>query len=182
MKFEETYIKGLFVIEPNVFCDKRGWFMESYNFEIFKRNKIEIVFIQDNHSNSINKGVLRGLHFQNNPQAQTKLIRCTIGSIWDVAVDLRQSSATFLRWFSIELSSDNHKMLLIPKGFAHGFMTLVDNCEVQYKVDAFYDKAFDRSIRYDDPQIDIKWPKIGPIISDKDQNAPLLKDSDVNFQ
>ena len=181
MRFIKTDIKDLIVIEPNVFGDNRGWFSETYNSEDFKKNGIDLVFIQDNHSFSTEKGVLRGLHFQNNPKAQTKLVRCTKGSIWDVAVDLRKSSSTYLKWFGTELTAENHKMLLVPKGFAHGFITLEDNCEVQYKVDNIYDKPSDRSIMYNDPEIGIVWPKIDLVLSDKDKNAPLLKDSDVNF-
>lgn len=181
MKFINTDIRDLIVIEPNVFGDNRGWFSESYNEAVFKNNDIDIKFIQDNHSFSAEKGVLRGLHFQNNPHAQSKLVRCTRGRIWDVAVDLRKNSPTYLKWFGVELSSENHKMLLVPKGFAHGFVTLEDNCEVQYKVDSLYDKSSDRSIKYDDPAIGVKWPINDVILSDKDKNAPLLKDSDVNF-
>lgn len=181
MRFIQTKIKDLIVIEPNVFGDSRGWFSESYNYEVFKQNNLIINFIQDNHSYSSNKGVLRGLHFQNNPCAQTKLVRCTNGRIWDVAVDLRKSSETYLEWFGVELTDENHKMLLIPQGFAHGFITLEDDCEVQYKVDNFYNKSLDRSIRYNDPHINIKWPKFKIILSDKDRIAPLLEDSDVNF-
>lgn len=182
MKFIKTEIKDLIVIEPNIFGDHRGWFSESYNSEVFKQNDIDIVFIQDNHSFSAQKGVLRGLHFQNEPKAQTKLVRCTKGRIWDVAVDLRKSSPTYLKWFGIELTADNHKMLLVPQGFGHGFVTLEDNTEVQYKVDNLYDKPSDRSIKYDDPTIGIKWPLSEVILSDKDKLAPLLKDSDVNFK
>lgn len=181
MKFIKTDIKDLLVIEPNVFGDNRGWFSESYNYDIFIQNGIDNVFIQDNHSFSEQKGILRGLHFQNNPKAQTKLVRCTKGRIWDVAVDLRKSSPTYLKWFGIELTEENHKMLLVPKGFAHGFITLEDNSEVQYKVDNIYDKPSDRSIMYNDLEIGIRWPKVEVVLSDKDKYAPLLKDSDVNF-
>lgn len=181
MKFVQTDINDLIVIEPPVFGDSRGWFSESYNQKLFKNNNINIDFVQDNHSFSAQKGVLRGLHFQNDPFAQTKLVRCTKGKIWDVAVDLRKSSSTYLQWYGLELSADNHKMLLVPQGFAHGFITLEDNSEVQYKVDNHYDKFSDRSIKFDDPQIGIKWPQLDVILSDKDKNAPLLKDSDVNF-
>lgn len=169
------------IIVPEVFGDNRGWFSESYNKEVFKQNDIQLNFIQDNHSYSSKKGVLRGLHFQNNPYAQTKLVRCTKGRIWDVAVDLRKSSPTYLKWFGIELTSNNHKMLLIPQGFAHGFVTLESDCEVQYKVDNIYDKLSDRSIKFDDPQFKISWPNMDFILSEKDKNAPLLKSSDVNF-
>jgi len=181
MKFIKNEINDLLVIEPNVFRDQRGWFSESYNQDVFNENELDIIFVQDNHSFSAQKGVLRGLHFQNNPNAQTKLVRCTKGSIWDVAVDLRKSSSTYLKWFGIELSAENHLMLLIPQGFAHGFVTLEDNCEVQYKVDKTFEKHSDRSIKYDDPQIGIKWPVFKVLLSEKDLNAKLLKDSDVNF-
>jgi dTDP-4-dehydrorhamnose 3,5-epimerase len=181
MKFFETPIKDLIIIKIDVFGDHRGWFSESYNYKKFIQNGINIRFIQDNHSFSSQKGVLRGLHFQNNPKAQTKLVRCTKGRIWDVAVDLRKTSTTYLKWFSIELTDENKKMLLLPQGFAHGFITLEDNCEVQYKVDNLYDKTLDRSIKYDDSQIGIEWPNIDIILSEKDKKAPFLIDSDVNF-
>ena len=181
MKFIQTEIKDLIIIEPNVFGDSRGWFSETYNKCVFEKNSISIEFVQDNHSYSAQKGVLRGLHFQNNPCAQTKLVRCTKGKIWDVAVDLRKSSPTYLKWFGLELSAENRKMLLVPQGFAHGFVTLENHSEVQYKVDNIYDKLSDRSIQYNDPQIGILWPILDVILSDKDLKAPLLKDSDVNF-
>lgn len=181
MEFIKTDIQDLLIIEPNVFGDHRGWFSESYNRSVFIQNGIDNVFVQDNHSFSSQKGVLRGLHFQNAPKAQTKLIRCTKGSIWDVAVDLRKSSSTYLKWFGVKLTAENHRMILIPQGFAHGFITLEDCCEVQYKVDNLYDLSLDRSIKYDDPQIGIDWPEMDLVISDKDKKAPLLKDSDVNF-
>ena len=182
MKIIQTDINDLIVINPKVFSDYRGWFIESYNKKVYHDNGIDIEFNQDNHSLSKEKGVLRGLHFQNDPHAQTKLVRCTRGKIWDVAVDLRKSSSTYLRWFGIELTPDNHKILLIPQGFAHGFITLEENSEVQYKVDNYYDPNADRSIKYNDPDIGIQWPLKEIILSDKDQNAPLLKNSDVNFK
>ena len=181
MKFIKTDVNNLLIIEPIVIGDNRGWFTESYNQEIFHQNELNFNFIQDNHSYSVNKGVLRGLHFQNTPHDQTKLVRCTRGRIWDVAVDLRKSSPTYLKWFGLELSAKNHQMLLIPKGFAHGFITLEEDCEVQYKVDKVYNKASDRSIKYNDPNINIIWPFMDVLLSEKDKNAPLLKDSDVNF-
>jgi len=182
MTIIKTEIKGILIIEPQVFSDDRGWFSESYNEKKFHEKGIHIQFKQDNHSLSKLKGVLRGLHFQNNPYPQTKLVRCTKGKIWDVAVDLRKSSSTYLKWFGIELSEYNHKMLFIPCGFAHGFLTLEDNTEVQYKVDNFYNASLDRSIHYNDPQINIDWPIIEMTLSEKDKNALLLKDSDVNFK
>jgi dTDP-4-dehydrorhamnose 3,5-epimerase len=182
MEVMKTFIDDLVVIKPIVHQDDRGWFIESYNYEKFEKQNLKISFLQDNHSLSLSKGVLRGLHFQNNPKPQTKLVRCTQGKIYDVAVDLRKSSPTYQKWFGIELSNDNHLMLLIPQGFAHGFLTLDDNCEVQYKVDNFYDKSLDRSIHYKDPILGINWPLTDVILSDKDLNAPLLKDSDFNFK
>jgi dTDP-4-dehydrorhamnose 3,5-epimerase len=183
MKFIQTKIPDLLIVEPTVYGDSRGWFTESFNQNVFQQSGLNLVFVQDNHSYSAQAGVLRGLHCQLSPKAQTKLVRCTRGKIWDVAVDLRKSSPTYLKWFGIELTSDNHQMLLVPKGFAHGFVTLVSDCEVQYKVDQVYDKGTDRSILYNDPQIDIQWPThLSFILSAKDEAAKLLKDSDVHFE
>ena len=181
MTIVKTFIEDLLVFEPDVFEDDRGWFMETYSFNKLKEYGIETNFVQDNHSFSKNKGVLRGLHFQNNPHAQTKLFRCSRGLIQDVAVDLRKGSPTYKKWFSIELSSSNKKLLFIPKGFAHGFLTLCDDVEVQYKVDEFYNKEHDRSIRYNDDEINIEWLLKNPVLSNKDKRAPFLRDSDINF-
>jgi dTDP-4-dehydrorhamnose 3,5-epimerase len=155
---------------------------QTYNEKSFNDHGIMMRFVQDNHSYSTQKGVLRGLHFQNQPYPQTKLVRCVKGKIWDVAVDLRRSSSTYLKWIGIELSEDNHKMFFIPHGFAHGFITLEENTEVQYKVDNFYNKSLDRSIYYADSKLNINWKLTNVILSDKDKNAPLLKDSDINFK
>jgi dTDP-4-dehydrorhamnose 3,5-epimerase len=182
MKIIKTKIIDLLVIEPKVFGDQRGWFAETYNYKAFKENGVDIEFIQDNHSFSKQKGVLRGLHFQNEPYSQTKLVRCTRGKIWDVAVDLRKSSPTYLKWFGLELTPENHKMLLVPQGFAHGFITLEEDSEVQYKVDNFYNFESDRSIKYNDLDVNIIWPLEEVILSEKDLKAPSLKDSDVNFK
>ena len=181
MNIIKTEIKEVFIIEPKVFGDYRGWFTETYSKERFKEIGFDIDFVQDNHSFSALKGTIRGLHFQLNPKAQTKLVRCTKGEMLDVVVDLRKNSSTYKKWIAIELSDENKKQLLIPKGFAHGFLTLTDNVEVQYKVDEYYVPEFDRSIKFDDPQIGIKWEIDNPILSEKDIKAPLLKDSDVNF-
>jgi dTDP-4-dehydrorhamnose 3,5-epimerase len=177
----KTELEGVYILEPKVFVDNRGWFMETFSYKIFKELGLEINFVQDNHSYTKLKGTLRGLHFQNNPMAQTKLVRCTRGKILDVVVDLRKGSPTYKRWISVELSEESKRLLLIPKGFAHGFLTLTDDVEVQYKVDQYYSKEHDRSIRFDDPEIGIKWGIENPILSDKDKNAPFLKDSDCNF-
>lgn len=182
MNIIKTEIVGLIIIEPKIFGDHRGWFTETYSKEKFKEFVAEIDFIQDNHSFSAQKGTLRGLHFQLNPKAQTKLIRCTKGKILDIAVDLREGSPTYKKWFKIELTEDNKKQLLIPKGFAHGFLTLTDDVEVQYKVDEYYSSEYDRSIRFDDPEIGVVWGVYNPILSDKDLNAPFLKESDINFK
>lgn len=181
MKIIPTKIKEILIIEPDVFLDNRGWFFESYNKKKLKELGIDVDFIQDNHSFSTQKGTIRGLHFQNNPYSQSKLIRCTKGSILDIAVDLRKDSPTYKQWVSIELTSENKKQLFIPKGFAHGFLSLIDNAEIEYKVDNYYNIEFDRSINFNDPEIKIEWNENNPILSKKDKLAPFLKDSDVNF-
>ena len=181
MKVIGTDFQGLLVIEPEVFRDERGWFTESYVKSKMTESGIDFDFVQDNHSYSARRGTLRGIHFQINPRAQTKLIRCTRGAIMDTVVDLRKGSDTYLKWFSIELSADNKKQLLIPKGFGHAFLTLTDDVEVQYKVDDFYSSIHDRSVRFDDPELGIEWGIDEPILSPKDRDAPYLKDSDVNF-
>lgn len=180
MKIIKTNLNDAYIIEPDVYGDTRGWFMETYT-----KNKLKeitnVEFIQDNQSYSDKKGILRGLHFQINPHSQTKLIRCTRGKIFDVIVDLRKDSLTYLKWIKIELSEENKKQLFIPKGFAHGFITLTDNVEVQYKVDDYFYKEYDRSIKYNDPLFEIDWGIEDPQLSEKDREAPLYKDSDVNF-
>lgn len=181
MHITETEIKDVKIVEPDVFGDNRGWFMESYSYKKYKDLGIDVEFIQDNRSRTEKKGTLRGLHFQTAPMAQSKLLCCTKGAIMDVAVDLRRNSPTYLKWISVELTEDNKKQIFIPKGFAHGFVTLTDNVEVMYKVDEYYAPENDRSIRFDDPQINVMWGVDDPILSAKDKNAPLLKDSDVNF-
>lgn len=181
MKIDKTKLEGVLIITPNVFGDHRGWFSETYNKEKFNASGIHYDFIQDNHSLSSQMGTLRGIHFQQNPKAQTKLVRCTRGKILDVAVDLRKDSPTYKEWVAVELSQDNHKQLLVPKGFGHAFFTLTNDVEVQYKVDELYSPENDRSIRWNDPELNIEWPEITPVLSEKDEKAPLLKDSDFNF-
>lgn len=182
MKIIKSKLDGVIVIEPKMYGDHRGWFMETYNKEVLSSSGIEYDFIQDNQSFSANKGTLRGLHYQLKPKAQTKLVRCTQGSIFDVAVDIRKGSSTYGEWFGIELSAENKKQLLVPKGFAHGFMTLTDEVEVQYKVDQLYSPEHDRGIIWNDPEIGIVWPiDITPVLSAKDETAPLLKESENNF-
>lgn len=181
MKITKTKFKGLFIIETDVYGDNRGWFTESYTKNKFADQGIDVEFVQDNHSYSAQKGTLRGIHFQTNPMAQTKMIRCTRGAIIDTVVDLRKGSNTYKQWYSIELSAENKKQLYIPVGFGHAFLTITDDVEVQYKVDQYYSKECDRSIKFNDPEIGIDWGIENPVLSQKDLSAPFLKDSDVNF-
>lgn len=182
MNVVETCLSEVKIIKPKVFGDHRGWFMETYNNAVLKEAGIEISFVQDNQSFSAAKGTLRGLHFQLKPKAQTKLIRCTNGAIFDVAVDIRKGSPTYGKWVGIELSAYNKKQLFIPKGFAHGFITLTDQAEVQYKVDELYDPEYDRGIIWNDPAIGIEWPMdVPPILSKKDKNTPMLSEIENNF-
>jgi dTDP-4-dehydrorhamnose 3,5-epimerase len=181
LKAYNTQVKGAVVVEPDVFGDNRGWFMESYSKKKMAEIGIEVEFIQDNRSFSAEKGTLRGLHCQTNPASQSKLLTCTRGEIMDVAVDIRKGSPTYMKWASVILSGDNKKSFFIPKGCLHGFVTLTDDVEVMYKVDEFYSPANDRSIRFDDPDIGVEWGITEPILSKKDISAPLLKDSDVEF-
>jgi len=178
--FEKCEIEGLILVKPKVFGDDRGFFLESYKKSDFIQIGIAEEFIQDNHSKSV-KGVLRGLHFQNEPFAQGKLVRCVRGSIFDVAVDIRKKSPTFGKWFATFLTEENKNMLWIPKGFAHGFLTLSKTAEIIYKVSGSeYSPSHDAGIRWDDPFINISWPlaEYGidkPILSTKDEKLPFLK-------
>jgi dTDP-4-dehydrorhamnose reductase/dTDP-4-dehydrorhamnose 3,5-epimerase len=181
MKVTKTQFKGLLIVETDVHGDHRGWFTETYTKSKFMDQGIDVDFVQDNQSHSAQRGTLRGVHFQINPKAQNKLIRCIKGAIIDTVVDLRKGSDTYNKWFSIELSAENKKQLFIPKGFGHAFLTITDDVEVQYKVDEYYSKEHDRSIRYDDSDIGIQWGIEEPILSEKDLNAPFLSDSDINF-
>lgn len=176
--FTKTDLPEVILIESRVFPDDRGFFLEYYKQSEFIKNGIAGAFVQDNHSQST-KGVLRGLHYQLDPSAQGKLVRCIRGEIWDVTVDIRQSSSTFSHWVGYHLSADNKRMLYIPPGFAHGFITLSEFAEITYKVTAEYDSAADRGVRWDDPQIAIKWPLAEVLVSAKDESAPLLKDAEV---
>ncbi|WP_163329001.1 dTDP-4-dehydrorhamnose 3,5-epimerase [Desulfurobacterium thermolithotrophum] len=181
-EFIRTEIPEVIIVEPKVFGDERGFFMETYKKSDFVKVGIDTDFVQDNHSKSI-KGVLRGLHYQLEPKAQGKLVRCVKGKIFDVAVDIRKESPTFGKWVGMELSEENKLMLWIPKGFAHGFLTLSEEAEIIYKVSGGeYSPEHDRSIRWNDPDIGIKWPLDGePILSEKDRMAPFLKDAEMNF-
>lgn len=181
MDIIKTSIQDLYIIQPQVFGDSRGWFTESWSKKAFEEAGLYYDFVQDNHSFSANKGVLRGLHYQKGEAAQAKLVRCTRGAVLDVVVDMRKGSPTYMKWEAVELSCQNHRQLLIPRGFLHGFLTLTDNVEFQYKVDNYYNQEADRSIRWDDPEINIEWGVKDPILSDKDKNAPFLRDSDIDF-
>lgn len=181
MTLIETAVNGVFEIEPKVFGDNRGWFYESYSKEKFEKLGIIAEFVQDNRSFSAQKGTLRGLHCQTNPKAQSKLITCLKGAILDVAVDIRKGSPTYMKWVAVELNEENKKMLFVPKGCLHGFVTLTENVEVSYKVDEFYSPENDRSICFCDPEIGVEWGIENPVLSEKDKKAPLLKDSDVAF-
>ncbi|UKS31258.1 dTDP-4-dehydrorhamnose 3,5-epimerase [Paenibacillus sp. HWE-109] len=181
MKVIPTKLDGLLIVEPDVYGDHRGFFMESYHRLKMAEQGIDIAFVQDNHSLSKDVGVLRGLHYQLNPRAQTKLIRVVSGAIYDVAVDIRKSSATFGQWIGVVLSEENKRQLLVPQGFAHGFCTIQPQTQVLYKVDEYYSPENDRGILWSDPAIGIDWPTSHPILSDKDGKHPLLKDADINF-
>jgi dTDP-4-dehydrorhamnose 3,5-epimerase len=181
MKIIELELPGVLLLEPKYFEDFRGYYSETYSARTLKEYGIETVFVQDNHSFSLKKGTIRGIHFQNEPKPQTKLVRCTRGRIMDFAVDLRRRSPNYKKWVGVELSAENRKQIWIPRGFGHGFVTLEDNCEVQYKVDEFYYPEFDRAIAWHDPEIGISLGLNNPIVSKKDIDAPLLCDSDINF-
>ncbi|KWX77317.1 dTDP-4-dehydrorhamnose 3,5-epimerase [Paenibacillus riograndensis] len=182
MNVTSLKLEGAKVLEPVVHGDNRGFFMESYNEDIMHKLGVNYKFIQDNQSLSAEVGVLRGLHYQLNPKAQTKLIRVLSGVIYDVIVDIRRSSPTFGQWVGVILSEHNKRQLLVPKGFAHGFCTLVPNTQVLYKVDEYYSPENDRGILWSDPALGIDWPTSAPVLSDKDQRHPLLKDAELNFE
>ena len=178
--FTETQLKDVFIIEPTVFGDHRGYFMETYNYHDFKEAGFNYQFVQDNQSSS-KKGVLRGLHFQKNfPQA--KLVRVIKGEVFDVAVDLRKDSETYGKWVGVLLTEENKKQLLIPRGFAHGFLVVSDYAEFAYKCDEVYHPEDEGGIIFNDPDIGIKWPNVGEVLlSDKDKKNPTLLDSKVSF-
>ena len=181
MKVIETEIKDLYMIEPQVFGDNRGWFMESWSQKKMEEKGLFYNFVQDSHSFSEKKGTLRGLHFQKGSSSQAKLVRCVKGAVLDVAVDLRKNSKTYKKWVGCILSEENKKQFLIPRGFAHGFLTLTDNVEFVYKADNYYDPQADRNIIWNDEEINVDWGIENPILSEKDKKAPKLSESDVDF-
>jgi len=174
-------LSGVKLLEPKVFGDFRGWYSETYSTRTMQQFGLDMIFVQDNHAYTIKKGTIRGIHFQNNPLAQTKLIRCTSGNVLDIVVDLRKGSPTYKQWLKVLLEAGKHQQLLIPAGFGHGYLTLTDNTEILYKVDALYSPELDRAIAWNDPDIAIDWGIEDPILSEKDRNASFLKNSDVNF-
>ena len=180
MEIIETNLKGLLVIKPKVFEDERGYFFESYNYQLFKQAGLDFNFVQDNQSLS-QTGVLRGLHFQNNPNAQGKLVRVIAGSVFDVAVDIRKKSPTYGQWFGLELTEQNKWMMYIPEGFAHGFATLQDFTVFSYKCTNFYNKASEDCIFWNDSDLAINWPIENPILSDKDLLGKHMKDFNSLF-
>ena len=178
----DTALPGVCIVEPKAFGDHRGYFMETYNQQAFADIGITNVFVQDNQSFTAAKGTLRGIHFQNAPMAQAKLVRVMTGSVLDVAVDLRRGSPTYRQWVAVELSADNRRMLFIPRGFGHGFVTLTDDVTFCYKVDNLYSRECDRGIRYNDSTIGVDWGTVhDELLSPKDTSSPLLDDSDCNF-
>jgi len=182
MKVIETKLPGVRILEPQVFGDARGWFMESWSQKKMEDAGIHVDFVQDNHSFSAERGTLRGLHYQLNPMAQAKLLRVSRGAVFDVAVDIRCGSPTYAQWIGIELSAENYRQLFIPRGFAHGFITLTDNVEVQYKADNLYAPDCDGNIRWDDPAIGVAWPFTPVVLSEKDAIAPSLAErTELNF-
>ena len=176
MKLIETDIPGPLIIEPRVFGDERGFFMETWNDQAFRDAGLDLKWVQDNHSHS-QKGVLRGLHFQN-PGAQGKLVRVARGAVFDVAVDLRRSSPNFGKWVGVELTAENKRMFWVPEGFAHGFLTLTDNTDFMYKCTAPYAPQSEHTLAWDDPAVGVEWPvdDLDPIISEKDADGQSLAD------
>jgi len=181
MEFIKTTLKDAYIIKPQIFGDNRGFFLESYSKKKFEKEGIGAEFVQDNHSRSEKKGTLRGLHFQLPPYTQAKLIRVVSGKILDVIVDLRRDSETFRKWEAFELSAENFQILFVPKGFAHGFMTLEDDTEVLYKADNFYKPESEGGIAWNDPDLKINWPLENPILSERDGKWPNLKNLDNPF-
>jgi dTDP-4-dehydrorhamnose 3,5-epimerase len=181
VRFIETSIPGVMVIEPKVFGDERGFFLESYSRTVFAEHGIDTEFVQDNHSLSARKGVVRGLHFQTPPATQAKLLRVTAGAVWDVVADLRKGSATYGTWEGFELTAANKRMIFVPRGLAHGFCTLEPGTEVMYKVDNPYSPEHDGGIRWNDPDLAVRWPVEEPVLSAKDRVLPVLADYDSPF-
>jgi len=178
--FKKLKIPDVILVEPKTFPDDRGFFRESYKESEFIKNGINTKFVQDNYSHS-SKGTLRGLHYQKDPKAQAKLVTAIKGEIFDVAVDIRKNSPTYGQWVGETLSEQNHNLLYVPQGFAHGFCVLSDQADVIYKVNNEYSPADDRGMLWNDHDVNVKWPIQNPVLSEKDQKQPLLKDADNDF-
>ncbi len=176
MEIKERKLKGVFEIQLKPIEDSRGFFMRAYDLKLFNELGLNKVWMQENQSRSTQKGIIRGLHFQLPPAAETKLVRCIRGAVLDVFVDLRKGSSTFGKWDAIELSEENKKMIYIPRGFAHGFCTLTELSEVYYKVDNFYAKELERGLLWNDPDIGIDWPVSNPVLSEKDKQNMKLRE------
>jgi dTDP-4-dehydrorhamnose 3,5-epimerase len=181
MRLTRTKLEGVVILEPEVFGDYRGFFMESWSRAKLEALGLHYDFVQDNHSKSSVKGTLRGIHFQRGEKAQAKLVRCVRGAVLDVAVDLRAASPTYKQWVAVELSEENKKQLLIPRGFGHGFVTLTDDVEFLYKADNYYAPEADGGIRWNDPEIGVEWGVSAPILSAKDESNPFLREVEPLF-
>ena len=181
MKVIKTELEGVLILEPDVHGDHRGFFLESWSRRNMEKAGLFYDFVQDNHSLSTQKGTLRGIHFQRGDTAQAKLVRCVRGAVLDVVVDLRPASPTYKKWAAVELSEENKKQFLIPRGFGHAFLTLTDNVEFLYKADNYYAPEAEAGIRWNDPEIGIDWPVTTPVLSRKDADAPFLKDVDTGY-
>ena len=181
MQIDPTALADVLILTPRRFGDARGWFSETWNANRMRDAGLDLPWVQDNHSFSATPGTLRGLHYQSPPRAQDKLVRCSRGAIFDVAVDFRAGSPTFAHWVGVELTPENGRQLFVPQGFLHGFVTLQPETEVQYKCTDLYSPDHDCAVRWDDPDIGIDWGTSTPILSAKDQSAPLLRDQPSPF-
>jgi dTDP-4-dehydrorhamnose 3,5-epimerase len=175
MKFEETKLKGLYIIELEPKIDERGYLVRAFCEEELRKNGLQFTIVQTNQTLTKKKGTIRGMHFQKPPRAEDKIVQCLKGIIFDVVIDLRENSSTYGQWVAEELTEDNKKMFLIPKGFAHGFQTLTDNCEIQYLMSEFYSPEQASGVRWNDPLFNIKWPIKNPVLSEKDKTWLLMK-------
>lgn len=181
MTITPTNVKDVYVLEPKVFGDNRGWFMESWSQKVMEDAGLHYNFVQDNQSFSSTKGTLRGIHYQRGEFSQAKLVRCIRGAVLDVAVDFRKGSPTYKKWVAVELSAENKKQLLIPRGFGHAFLTLTDDVEFAYKTDNYYAPQADAGIRWNDPEIGVEWSISSPILSEKDSKSPFFAESIPDF-
>lgn len=181
MRIMDVELDGVKILEPVYFDDNRGFFSEVYSQRELEKHEIACKFVQDSHSYSKTKGTIRGIHFQNHPAAQAKIVRCTNGEIMDVIVDLRKNSPTYKKWISVVLSRDNRKQIFIPEGFGHAFLTLTDCCEVLYKFTDFYNPTLYQSLAWNDPQLNIQWGISNPIMSPKDAHAPTIDQCNINL-